>query len=95
MEYWECFLFRLAQPKYITPIMSTHPHDAVTAALLVPFFAAYVYSAIDAPIAASYLNHTYNLGKKKKEFSSLHINPDLINAGTYNKFDAGFSLVLR
>ena len=47
----------------------THPHDGVTAALLVPFFAAYVYSAIDAPVSASYLNRTYHLGKKKKEFT--------------------------
>ena len=72
-----------------------HPHDGVTAALLVPFFAAYVFSAIDAPITASYLNHIYHLGKKKKAFTSLHISPDLINAGAGNKFDAGVSLILR
>ena len=72
-----------------------HPHDGVTVGLLLPFFAAYVYSAIDAPVTASYLNRTYHLGKKKKEFTSLHISPDLINAGTSNKFDAGISLILR
>jgi len=72
-----------------------HPHDGVTIALLVPFFAAYLYSAIDAPVTASYLNRTYHLGKKKKEFTSLHISPGLINAGTSNKFDAGISLILR
>ena len=72
-----------------------HPHDAVTAALLVPFFAAFVYSAIDAPITASYLNRTYHLGKKKKEFTSLHMSPGLINARMGNKYDAGFSLILR
>lgn len=73
----------------------THPHDAVTAVLLLPFFAAYIYSAIDAPITASYLNRTYHLGKKKKEFTSLHIGPGLISAGIGNKFDAGISLILR
>jgi len=73
----------------------SHPHDGVTVALLVPLFAAYVYSAIDAPVTASYLNRTYHLGKKKKEFTSLHISPNLINAGTGNKFDAGISLILR
>ena len=72
-----------------------HPNDGVTAALLIPLFAAYVYSAIDAPVTASYLNRTYHLGKKKKEFTSLHISPGLINAGTSNKFDAGISLILR
>ncbi len=73
----------------------SHPHDGITAGLLVPFFAAYVYSAIDAPVTASYLNRTYHLGKKKKEFTSLHISPGLINAGIGNKYDAGFSLILR
>ena len=73
----------------------THPHDGVTAALLVPFFAAYVYSAIDAPIAASSLNKMYHLGKKKKEFTSLQFSPNVINAGVGNKFTAVVSLVLR
>lgn len=72
-----------------------HPDDAVTVVLLLPFFAAYVYSAIDAPVSAMYLNHTYHLGKKKKEFTSLHISPGLINAGIGNKYDAGVSLILR
>jgi hypothetical protein len=72
-----------------------HPDDGITVALLVPFFAAYVYSAIDAPVTASYLNRTYHLGKKKKGFTSLHISPSLINAGIGNKFDAGLSLILR
>lgn len=72
-----------------------HPNDGVTAALLVPLFAAYIYSAIDAPVSAVYLNNTYHLGKKKKEFTSLHISPNLINAGMGNKYDAGVSLILR
>jgi len=73
----------------------THPNDGVTAALLIPFFAAYVYSAIDAPVTASYLNRTYHLGKKKKEFTSLQFSPNVINTGLGNKLTAGVSLVLR
>ena len=72
-----------------------HPHDDVTAALLVPAFAAVVYSIIDAPITASYLNRTYHLGKKKKEFTSLNFSPNIINTGVANRFTAGVSLVLR
>jgi TM2 domain-containing membrane protein YozV len=72
-----------------------HPHDAVTAGLLLPFFAAYIYSAIDAPVTASYLNRTYHLGKKKKEFTSLQFSPNVINTGAGNKLTAGVSLVLR
>jgi len=73
----------------------SHPHDGVTAALLVPLFVAFVYSAIDAPVTASYLNRIYHLDKKKREFTSLHISPGLINAGIGNKYDAGISLILR
>jgi len=67
----------------------------VKVALITPLLVAYFCSAVDAPVSASYLNRTYHLGKKKKEFTSLHISPNLINAGAVNKYDAGVSLVLR
>jgi len=71
------------------------PSHTVRVALITPLLVAYFCSVIDAPVSASYLNRTYHLGKKKKEFTSLHISPDLINAGIGNKYDAGISLILR
>ena len=71
-----------------------HPHDGATVALLVPLFAAYVYSAIDAPVTASWLNKTYHLGKQKRSFTSLHISPGLINTSS-SKYAGGISLILR
>jgi hypothetical protein len=53
------------------------------------------FALIDAPLSAIYLNKKYDLGQKERSFSSLHISPGLINAGTSNKYDAGFSLILR
>jgi len=53
------------------------------------------FALVDAPLSSIYLNEKYHLGHKKRSFSSLHISPDLINAGTSNKFDAGLSLILR
>lgn len=75
--------------------MYQSPSHTVKVALITPVLVAYFCSVIDAPVSASYLNRTYHLGKKKKEFTSLHISPGLINAGIGNKYDAGFSLVLR
>ncbi len=73
---------------------TSHPHDGVTVALLVPFFASYIYSAIDAPVTASYLNKTYHLGKKKRALSSLSISPGFMNTAQ-SRYAGGVSLVLR
>jgi hypothetical protein len=72
----------------------THPHDGVTVALLVPMGVAYVYSVIDAPVTASWLNRTYHLRKKKRGLTTLHIEPGLINASP-DHYTAGLNLVLR
>jgi hypothetical protein len=72
----------------------THPHDGVTVALLVPMAVAYVYSVIDAPVTASWLNRTYHLRKKKRRLTTLHIEPGLINASP-DHYTAGLNLVLR
>jgi len=70
------------------------PHDEVTAALLVPMAAAYVYSIIDAPVTANWLNKTYHLAKKKQGLTSLHFEPSLMNLSPY-RYAAGLSMVLR
>lgn len=71
-----------------------HPHDGVTVTLLVPMAVAYVYSVIDAPVTASWLNRTYHLGKKKSGLTALHIEPGLISRSP-DHYTAGLSLVLR
>lgn len=71
----------------------THPHDEITVALLVPMAAAYIYSVIDAPVTAHWLNKTYHLGKKKNSLAA-HIAPGLINSSP-DHYTAGLSLVLR
>ncbi len=71
-----------------------HPHDGVTIALLLPMTAAYIYSIIDAPVTAKWLNKTYHLGKKKRSLTALHIEPGLINSSP-DHYSAGLSLVLR
>ncbi|MFI5161609.1 MAG: DUF5683 domain-containing protein [Sphingobacteriales bacterium] len=70
------------------------PHDAITAALLVPFAAATIYSVIDAPISANRLNHLYHLGKKKRSLSTFSIQPGLINS-TPEHYTVGLNLVVR
>jgi hypothetical protein len=70
------------------------PQDAVTAALLVPMAAAYVYSIIDAPVTASWLNRTYHLRKKKRPLTTVHIEPGLMNLSP-DRYTAGLNLVLR
>jgi len=71
-----------------------HPHDGVTVALLAPMAMAYVYSVIDAPVTASWLNRTYHLAKKKRGLTALRIEPGLINASP-GHYTGGLSLVLR
>jgi len=79
----------------INPYNSAHrPNDAITAALLVPMLASYVYAVVDAPVTANWLNKTYHLGKKKRPLTSLHIEPGLINLSP-ERYTAGLSLVLR
>ncbi len=70
------------------------PHDEVTAALLVPMAAAYLYSIIDAPVTANWLNKTYHLSKKKRSLSTLRIEPGLMNLSPEH-YIAGLSLVLK
>jgi len=53
-----------------------------------------LYSIIDAPISAVYLNHKYHLGKKPRNFASLHISPDMVSEGAGDKFAPGVSLIL-
>lgn len=72
----------------------THPHDGVTVALLLPMAVAAVYSIVDAPITASWLNRTYHLGKKKHALTALRIEPGLINS-SHDHYTVGLSLVLR
>ncbi|HEX3383630.1 MAG TPA: DUF5683 domain-containing protein, partial [Mucilaginibacter sp.] len=60
----------------VDPYNASHrPHDAITAALLVPMFASYVYAVIDAPVTASWLDKTYHLGKKKSGLTAFSIQP--------------------
>jgi hypothetical protein len=71
-----------------------HPNDAVTAALLLPMAASVIYSIVDAPITASWLNRTYHLGKKKHNLSILSIEPGLVNLSP-DRYRAGVNLILR
>jgi hypothetical protein len=73
---------------------ANRPNDAVTAALLLPFAAATIYSVIDTPITASRLNRTYHLGKKKRSLSTLSIEPGLMNLSPEH-YAAGVSLILK
>ncbi|SDE63088.1 hypothetical protein SAMN05216464_10827 [Mucilaginibacter pineti] len=72
----------------------THPENGVTAALLAPLFAAYLYSAIDAPVSSVRLNRSYHLGKHPRELSVLQFEPAMLSAGT-GKYTAGLSLVIH
>lgn len=79
----------------VDPYNSNHrPHDAVTAALLVPMFAAYIYSVIDAPVTANWLNKTYHLAKKKRSFTAFNLQPGVINSSP-DHYTVGLNLVLR
>jgi uncharacterized protein DUF5683 len=79
----------------VDPYNSAHrPNDAVTAALLVPMLASYIYSLVDAPVTATWLNRTYHLGKKKRSLTHLHIGPGLLNPSP-DHYTAGLSLVLK
>src|ERR1700744_195883 len=69
--------------------------NGATDAYAVILVADAVYSIVDGPLSAIHLNEKYHLGQKRRQFSSLQISPGLINAGIGNKYDAGFSLVLR
>ena len=73
---------------------ANRPNNAVTAALLLPFAAATIYSVIDAPITASRLNRTYHLGKKKRSLSTLSFEPGLMTSSP-DHYTAGLSLVLK
>ena len=72
----------------------THPNDGATVALLLPMAVASVYSIIDAPVTANWLNKTYHLTKKKRPLTTLHIEPGLMNLSP-DRYTAGLSLVLR
>lgn len=79
----------------VDPYNSRHrPNDAVTAALLVPMLASYVYAVVDAPVTAKWLNKTYHLSKKKRPLTTLHIEPGLMNLSP-DHYTAGLNLVLR
>lgn len=79
----------------VSPYSPAHrPNDPVTAALLVPMLASYVYAVVDAPITANWLNKTYHLGKKKSSLKAFSIQPDLINSSPEH-YTVGLSLVLR
>ncbi|MGZ3776363.1 MAG: DUF5683 domain-containing protein [Mucilaginibacter sp.] len=79
----------------VNPYNSAHrPNDAITAALLVPMLASYVYAVVDAPVTAKWLNKTYHLTKKKRTLTTLHIEPGLMNVSP-DRYTAGLSLVLR
>ena len=71
-----------------------HPNDGATAALLLPMAVASVYSIIDAPVTANWLNRTYHLTKKKRSLTTLRIEPGLMNVSP-DHYRVGLSLVLR
>jgi len=73
---------------------ANRPHDAVTAALLVPMLASYVYAVVDAPVTANRLNKIYHLGKRKPSLSAFSIQPGLINSSP-NHYTVGLNLVIR
>ena len=72
----------------------SRPHDPVTAAILLPMATAYIYSVIDAPVTASWLNRAYHLGKKKQNLTLLSIEPGLINLSA-KSYGPGVNLVFR
>jgi len=79
----------------INPYNTAHrPHDGVTAALLLPMAAAYIYSVIDAPVTANWLNKTYHLAKKKRSLTAFNLQPGIINSSP-DHFTVGLNLVLR
>ncbi|MFB9845265.1 DUF5683 domain-containing protein [Mucilaginibacter ginsenosidivorans] len=79
----------------INPYNTAHrPNDAVTAALLLPMAAAYIYAVIDAPVTANWLNKTYHLAKKKRSLAAFNLQPGIINSSP-DHFTVGLNLVLR
>ena len=67
-----------------------------SAAFGILFLSTYLYSIIDAPVAAADINDKYHL-RHKKALSSVNLSPTLINSDTYaaNKQVFGLKLTLR
>jgi hypothetical protein len=79
----------------VNPYNTGHrPHDAVTAALLLPMAAAYLYAIVDAPVTANWLNKTYHLTKRKRSLAAFSVQPGIINSSPYH-YAVGLNLVLR
>ncbi len=72
--------------------------SGTSAVFALVFIGTYLYSVIDAPVAANNINDKYHLGGKKS-FTTLHLSPTVITGGgsyaNNNSTIAGFKLTLR